>query len=75
MKEAERRGTEIKLRKIQVKPGTPDNLEMIPWDTLSEDQITTILSKTLDKSLKIYLPLVYVLLMVFYWVYNTCAMK
>ena len=75
MKEAERQGTEIKRRKIKVKPGTPDNLEMKAWDTLPEYQITTILSKTLDKSLKIYLPLVYVLLMVFYWVYNTCAMK
>ena len=72
----ERGETGIKRRKIKVKPSTADNLtpEMKPSDTWSEDQITIILSKTLDKSLKIYLPSVYLLFIVFYWIYNTCSM-
>ena len=78
MKDVERRETGTKRRKIKVKPATTDNLtlEIKPSDTTwYEDQITIILSKTLEKSLNIYLPLFYVLLMVFYWVYYTCSMK
>ena len=63
-----------KLRKIQVNPATTNNLEMKPTEAWSEDRITKIISQTLDKSLKIYLPIVYVLLTVYYWVYNTCSM-
>ena len=73
-KEVERRERGIKRRNITVKPSTNLTLETKHLEAWSEDQFTFILSKTLDKSLKIYLPLVYVLLSVFYWIYNACTM-
>ena len=61
---------------MTVRPSTADNLTLETKHSRarSEDQLTIILSKTLNKSLNIYLPLVYLVLIVFYWIYNSCTM-
>ena len=64
----------VKRKNITVKPSTNLPLETKHLEAWYEDQFTIILRNTLDKTLKIYLPLVYLLISVFYWIYNGCTM-
>ena len=61
-----------KLRSVKVRPREQlGDLTMQTNDIMSEVQFRRILCKTLDKTLEIFLPLVFVMFAVFYWIEYT----